>query len=892
MPATFGLADSIRKNSSGACAPLPWPRPKWPAARASGGVVNTHPGAITAIKAATANPKSDAALLDEARQLHRKSQFMWDFVSAENSMGFHNPEYILKILAESTNKARQAQMLAAVVQLGAGHFERVEVDAVQAGGLSPFYFHMVNIREHDSWVHTDRKEATDKAKELARAAVARVAHHKAQDVKKVPVHPDVLVVGGGIAGIHAAMTLANAGKRVFLVEREPSIGGHMAKFDKTFPTLDCAACILTPKMVAVGKHPNIDLMVLSEVQEVSGGPGAYRVKVLKHASRVDASACVACNDCAQFCPVTVPSEWDQGIATRKAIYIPFPQAVPNAYVVDPAACTWVQSGGKKCGACVKKCAKEAVHLDAKDEVVELTVGNIVVATGYKPFDPQPMGRYGYRTYPNVLTALEFERLTNASGPTGGKIVLRTKRPNKKTKTDEWVFEAEGPKPRSVAIIHCVGSRDRNHNPYCSRVCCMYSLKFAHLVKEKLPGSEVHEYFIDMRAYGKGYEEFLERIGEEGVHVVRGRSAEVVERAGQLLVRGEDVLADRLVETPVDMVLLAVGLLAGGLLLAAGPAVQAHFENAELTRNLPWVAAFTGLTLAGAPLDVALNATGRIGWAALVRAGTEGLRAAGMIAGARLTGTVEGVFAGIVAATAIRAVVTLAVLVPRHGLRVDSAALRRQVAYALPFGLAFLLIVPQQQWHLYAVGAAVSAAAFAVYSVGTFQLPVVDVLYTPVSELLQIGLAEQEGARRPARAGLALFHEAVLQLSFAFVPLAGLLAVVAPELIALLFSPRYVQAVPIFRVAVLSVVLAALPLDGVMRARAQNRFMLALSTAKLGGTVALVWTGLAVLGPVGALAGWVAVALEGQVFGQGQRGARRHQAFHRGIVRQVEEHGHA
>jgi O-antigen/teichoic acid export membrane protein len=305
------------------------------------------------------------------------------------------------------------------------------------------------------------------------------------------------------------------------------------------------------------------------------------------------------------------------------------------------------------------------------------------------------------------------------------------------------------------------------------------------------------------------------------------------------------------------VLLAVGLLAGGLLLVAGPAVQAHFQNEELTRNLPWVAAFTALTLAGAPLDVALNATGRIGSAALVRAGTEGLRAAGMIAGARLVGTVEGVFAGIVAATAIRAVVTVAVLGRRHGLRIEPAALRRQVAYALPFGFAFLLIVPQQQWHLYAVGAAVSAAAFAVYSVGTFQLPVVDVLYTPVSELLQIGLAEQEGARRPARAGLALFHEAVLQLSFVFVPLAGLLVVVAPDLIALLFSPLYLGAVPIFRVGVLSVVLASLPLDGVMRARAQNRFMLALSAVKLGGTVALVWAGLAALGPVGALIGWVA-----------------------------------
>jgi O-antigen/teichoic acid export membrane protein len=304
-------------------------------------------------------------------------------------------------------------------------------------------------------------------------------------------------------------------------------------------------------------------------------------------------------------------------------------------------------------------------------------------------------------------------------------------------------------------------------------------------------------------------------------------------------------------------LLAVGLLAGGLLLASGPLVQAHFENAELTRNLPWVAAFTALTLAGAPLDVALNASGRIGAAALTRMATEGTRALGMVAGAQLTGSVEGVFAGITAATALRALVTLAVLVPRHGLRGDLAALRRQVAYALPFGLAFLLIVPQQQYHQYAVAAAVSAAAFAVYSVGTFQLPVVDVLYTPVSELLQIGLAEAEGAGRPARAGLSLFHEAVLQLSFAFVPLAGLLAVAAPDLIGLLFSERYLGAVPIFRLAVLSVALAALPLDGVMRARAQNRFMLGLSAGKLVATVGLVGVGLSVYGPIGALAGWIA-----------------------------------
>jgi heterodisulfide reductase subunit A len=312
-------------------------------------------------------------------------------------------------------------------------------------------------------------------------------------------------------------------------------------------------------MVAAGKHPNINLMVVSEVQEVSGGAGAYQVKVLKHATRVDAEACTACGDCAQFCPVSAPSEFDVGIATRKSIYLAFPQAVPNAYVVDPLSCTWVLSGGKKCGACVKKCSKGAVHLDAKDEIVELQVGNIIVATGYDVLDAHRVERYGYGTYPNVLTALEFERLSNASGPTAGRIVLKSKKKNKKTKLDEWVLDPEGESPKSVAVIHCVGSRDHNYNSYCSRVCCMYSLKFAHLVREKLPDAKCYEYYIDMRAFGKGYEEFFERIKEEGVSVVRGRSAKVIEREGQMFVRGEDILADHLAEVPVDMVLLAVGL---------------------------------------------------------------------------------------------------------------------------------------------------------------------------------------------------------------------------------------------------------------------------------------------------------------------------------------------
>jgi len=401
--------------------------------------------------------------------------------------------------------------------------------------------------------------STDRAKIVVASAVNGVPLDSTPASTMSNFNTATLVIGGGVAGIQAALEIAESGNKVYIVERTGTIGGRMAMFDKTFPTLDCAACILTPKMVAVGQSANIELLVLSEVEEVSGSVGAFKIKVLKHATRVDASACVACGDCARFCPVTTSSEFDMGIATHKGIFIPFPQAVPNTYMIDEAHCTWVLSDGKKCGACAKKCSKGAVHLDAKDEVVELEVGNIIVATGYDTLDPHRIERYGYGTYPNVLTSLEFERLTNASGPTGGKIVMKTKKLNKKTKTDEWVFEPDGPKPKAVAIVHCVGSRDQNYNSYCSRVCCMYSLKFAHLVREKLPEAKCYEYYIDMRAFGKGYEEFYERIREEGVFLVRGRSEAVTEHDDQMYVRGADIVADKLIETPVDMVLLSVGL---------------------------------------------------------------------------------------------------------------------------------------------------------------------------------------------------------------------------------------------------------------------------------------------------------------------------------------------
>jgi hypothetical protein len=301
---------------------------------------------------------------------------------------------------------------------------------------------------------------------------------------------------------------------------------------------------------------------------------------------------------------------------------------------------------------------------------------------------------------------------------------------------------------------------------------------------------------------------------------------------------------------------ALGLLAAALVLAGRGLLAAKFKNPELDQLLGWVAAFTGLFVAGSPLDIAWNASGRIGASAIARLLTEVLRSGALVAGALLGGTVHAALVGMTVATGARAVLGFALLARDHGLAVSAPLLRRQFAYALPFGVAFLLVVPQQQFHQYAVSAAVGAAAFAVYSVGTFQLPVVDVLYTPISELLQIGLAECDGARRPSRAGLRLFHEAVSQLSFAFLPLAGLLLVVAPALIEVVFSRVYLPAVPLFRLSVLPIVLAALPLDGVMRARAQNRFVLVLSALKLAATAPLVLGGLSALGPLGAFLGWV------------------------------------
>jgi heterodisulfide reductase subunit A len=396
----------------------------------------------------------------------------------------------------------------------------------------------------------------ERAKAVLTCAVYGVPFEEAALPEETKLHPDTLVIGGGIAGIQAALEIANGNLKVYLVEKSGTIGGHMAMFDKTFPTLDCAACILTPKMVEVGQHPFIELLTYSEVKSVSGAPGNYKVKVLKKARRVNLATCIGCGNCAEKCPATTPSEFDAGTALRKAIYIPFPQAVPNKYLIDADSCIYVDRG--KCGVCVKVCpAPDCINLDEKDQEVEFTVGNIIVATGFKVFDARRAEQFGYGKYPNVVTSLEFERLLNAAGPTGGTIHFRSK-----DKRDNWIFSGETDQPKSIAIIHCVGSRDENYNKYCSKVCCMYSLKMAHLIREKLPEADIFEYYIDMRSFGKGYEEFYHRIKEEGVQIIRGRTAKVEEVNGQLVLRSEDILNNRLLEQKVDMVVLAVGLEAG------------------------------------------------------------------------------------------------------------------------------------------------------------------------------------------------------------------------------------------------------------------------------------------------------------------------------------------
>ncbi len=416
-------------------------------------------------------------------------------------------------------------------------------NASKSAGLNEFQCEIANIREQCSWVHKDMDKATEKAIKITKSAVEKVRRNESLEPISIPVTRRALVIGGGIAGIQSALDLANTGYEVILVERSPSIGGHMIQLSETFPTLDCSQCILTPKMVEVSKHSNIKLMTSSEIQEISGYVGNFKAKILKKPTYVDADKCTLCDECTKVCPVVVSNEFDLGLTGRRAIYIPFPQAIPATYTLDISACPGLLPIA--CGKCADVCEPGAIDFDMKPEIIEEEVGAIIVASGFDLYEKEMMGEYGYGKYPDVLDGLQFERLLSASGPTMGKVL----RPS------------DHKEPKEVVFIQCAGSRDPElHCPYCSKICCMYTAKHAMLYKHHVHDGQAYIFYIDIRSGGKGYEEFVQRaVEEDGVLYLRGKVSKIIEEKGKIKVWGVDTLAGKDIEIDADMVVLATAM---------------------------------------------------------------------------------------------------------------------------------------------------------------------------------------------------------------------------------------------------------------------------------------------------------------------------------------------
>jgi heterodisulfide reductase subunit A len=431
--------------------------------------------------------------------------------------------------------------------------------AASQAGLNPFLCEMANIREHCSWIHDDREEATDKAIDTARTIVEKVKNNRPLETIRIPVTKRALVIGGGIAGIQAALDIADGGSEVVLVEKDPSIGGHMSQLSETFPTLDCSQCILTPRMVEAYQHPNITLYTWSEVESVEGYIGNFSVKIRRKARSIDEAVCNGCGDCQQACPTRrISSEFDAGLSKRSAIFVPFPQAVPNIPVLDRENCSLFKGRRKGlakdvCGKCKEACLKGAIDYDQEDAFVEEQIGAIVVATGFELYSigrQQPAGlkgygEYGYGDVPDVIDGMQFERLASASGPTSGEI----RRPS------------DGEVPKTVVFVHCVGSRDPDKGmKYCSKICCMYSAKHAMLYKHKVHDGRAVAFYMDIRAAGKGYDEFSRRaIEEDHAEYVRGRVSKIYRDGDVVKVIGYDTLAQEQVAISADMVVLATAV---------------------------------------------------------------------------------------------------------------------------------------------------------------------------------------------------------------------------------------------------------------------------------------------------------------------------------------------
>lgn len=417
--------------------------------------------------------------------------------------------------------------------------------AAAAAGLNPYMVEIANIREQCSWIHKDREEATEKAIALGRAAIAKVHLNTPLTAGETPVTKRALVIGGGIAGIQTALDIAEAGFEVDLVEKKPTIGGKMSQIDKTFPTLDCAACILTPKMVDAAQNEKIHIYSYSEVCSVKGFVGNFTVTIKKKARFVKEDICTGCGLCTEKCPQKkVPNEFNLGLDQRRAIYIPFAQAVPKVATIDPDYCTMLKTG--KCGVCSKVCQAGAIDYKQKDEYIEKEYGAIVAATGFDPISLEKYDEFAYSQSPDVVTSLEYERLMNAAGPTGGTLL----RPSDKKH------------PKTIVFVQCVGSRDTSGcgKEYCSKICCMYTAKHAMLTREKYPDTDVYVFYIDVRTPGKNFDEFYRRAVEEyGVHYIKGMVGKVAPENGVLHVQASDLLANRQLHIDADMVVLAAAI---------------------------------------------------------------------------------------------------------------------------------------------------------------------------------------------------------------------------------------------------------------------------------------------------------------------------------------------
>ena len=409
--------------------------------------------------------------------------------------------------------------------------------AVSEAGLNPYLLEMVNIREHCSWVHDNIEQATKKAIDIVRGAVNRVRHLEVLHPIKTKVKKGVLVIGGGISGIQAALEMADKGYQVYLVERNPCIGGHMAQLSETFPTLDCSYCILAPRMVSVSQHPRIKIITMAEPVALEGMPGDYTVTIRVKPRYVDIEKCTGCDECTKVCPVEVPDEFNLGLTWRKAIYIPYPQGTPRAYVIDTDNCLGLAPIA--CGKCIEVCDPGAINYDMQPEEIKLNVGAIILATGYEQISPNDFGEYSYGAHPDIVTNLQFERIMH----------LGFKKPS------------DGRLPKKVAFVLCVGSRalQERAKEYCCKIGCMVAIKQAIMLKKAIPNVEPWIFYQDIRADGKGYEEFYARAREQGVKFVRGLAARVLPTNDGLIVKAEDTIAGMPVEEKFDMVVLSMGI---------------------------------------------------------------------------------------------------------------------------------------------------------------------------------------------------------------------------------------------------------------------------------------------------------------------------------------------